>query len=57
MKFKGKHILVYGLGDSGRSVAKILKEKGAIVSLFDDDLKYLEYVGFERNPFQKFFDF
>lgn len=56
MKFKGKHILVYGLGDSGRSVAKILKEEGAIVSLFGDDLKYLEYVGFERNPFQKFFD-
>lgn len=56
MKFKGKQVLVYGLGDSGRAVSKILKEKGAIVSLFDDDLKYLEYVGFERNPFDKTFD-
>ena len=57
MKFKGKKVLVYGLGDSGRAVSKILKEKGAIVSLFDDDLKYIEYVGFERNPYDKFFDF
>ncbi len=56
MRFKGKHVLVYGLGDSGRAVSKILKEKGAVVSLFDDDLKYLEYVGFERNPYDKFFD-
>lgn len=56
MKLKNKKVLVYGLGDSGRSVIKLLKSKGANVSFYDDDIRYFEYVGFERNPTEKEFD-
>lgn len=53
MKFKNKHILVYGLGDSGRASVKLLKNLHAYVSFYDDNVKYFEYIGFERNPQQK----
>ena len=56
MRLKNKNILVYGLGDSGRAVLNVLKNKKAHVSFYDDDLKYLEYVGFERNPSVQNFD-
>ena len=57
MILKNKKVLVYGLGDSGRAVIKILSEKGAKVSFFDDDIRYYEYVGFEREPLSKKYDF
>ncbi len=56
MKFKNKNILVYGLGDSGRAVLNVLKHKKANVSFYDDNIKYYEYVGFERNPQEKNYD-
>jgi len=56
MKFKCKNVLVYGLGDSGRAVIKILREKQAFVSFFDDNIKYWDYVGFEREPQNKNYD-
>ncbi len=56
MNFKNKNVLVYGLGDSGRAVINVLKELHAHVSFFDDDIKYYEYVGFERNPENKKYD-
>ena len=56
MKLKNKKVLVYGLGDSGRSALKLLKNHRADVSFFDDDIKYYEYVGFERNPQDKQYD-
>ena len=56
MNLKNKSVLVYGLGDSGRAVIKILQTEGARVSFYDDDLKFFEYVGFERNPKEKHFD-
>lgn len=56
MKLKNKKVLVYGLGDSGRAVIKILREKQAQVSFYDDDLKFYEYVGFEREPQNKNYD-
>lgn len=56
MRFKYKNILVYGLGDSGRAVIKILREKHAFVSFFDDNIKYWDYVGFEREPQNKDYD-
>ena len=56
MRLKNKKVLVYGLGDSGRAVVKILREHLAYVSFYDDNPQYLEYVGFERNPYDKHFD-
>ncbi len=57
MKLKNTHILVYGLGDSGRAVIKILQEEGAHVRFYDDNIKFFEYVGFERHPEEKQYDF
>lgn len=57
MRLKNKKVLVYGLGDSGRAVIKILREHLSYVSFYDDNPQYLEYVGFERNPNDKTFDF
>ena len=53
MRFKNKQILVYGLGDSGRSAIVLLKKLGARVSFYDDDVRFFDYIGFERNPKQK----
>lgn len=56
MKFKNKKILVYGLGDSGRAALKLLKNQNAYVSFYDDNIKYYEYVGFEREPQNQHYD-
>lgn len=56
MNLKNKNVLVYGLGDSGRAVIKVLQSECAHISFYDDDIKYFEYVGFERNPKEKHFD-
>lgn len=37
MSFIGKKIVVYGAGASGLSASQLLREKGAIVALYDDD--------------------
>lgn len=50
MRLKNKKVLVYGLGDSGRAVIKLLKKHNAYVSFYDDNIKFYEYVGFERSP-------
>lgn len=52
MKLKNKHVLVYGLGDSGRAAVKLLKNLNAHVSFYDDNIKYFDYIGFEREPKQ-----
>ncbi|MGN1200744.1 MAG: UDP-N-acetylmuramoyl-L-alanine--D-glutamate ligase [Candidatus Caccovivens sp.] len=57
MKLKNKKVLVYGLGDSGRALIKVLQSHGARYSFYDDDLKYMEYVGFERQPEKQKYDF
>ena len=56
MKFRHKKILVYGLGDSGRAAIKLLRKQEAFVSFYDDNLKYYEYVGFERAPQNQSYD-
>lgn len=53
MKLKNKHVLVYGLGDSGRAAIKLLKNLGAHVSFYDDNVKFFDYIGFEREPRKK----
>ena len=40
--FKGKTVAVFGLGNSGLLAARVLKEGGAEVIVFDDDDKKLE---------------
>lgn len=57
MKLKNKKVLVYGLGSSGRSAIKLLQTHKAKVSFYDDDLRLWEYVGIERNPWDKQYDF
>ncbi len=57
MKLKNKKVLVYGLGDSGRAVIKILQEHMAHVSFYDENPEYWDYVGFVKNPMDKQFDF
>ena len=57
MRLKNKKVLVYGLGSSGRSAIKLLEAHKANVSFYDDDLRCFEYVGFERNPQDKQYDF
>lgn len=56
MKLKNKKVLVYGLGDSGRAVVNFLRKAQAHVSFFDDDIKYYEYIGFDRNPEKENYD-
>ena len=56
MKLKNKKVLVYGLGDSGRAAIKLLKNQNAYVSFYDDDIRFFEYVGFERNPENQNYD-
>ena len=49
MKFKNKKVLVYGLGDSGRSAVKLLSKLNAHVYFYDDNLEYANYVGYVRH--------
>ncbi len=57
MKLRNKKVLVYGLGDSGRAVIKILQKHMAHVSFYDENPKFWDYVGFVRNPMDEQFDF
>lgn len=56
MKFKNKRVLVYGLGDSGRSAVKLLTKLGAHVFFYDDNLEYAGYVGYVRRMEEEHFD-
>ncbi|MBR1890316.1 MAG: UDP-N-acetylmuramoyl-L-alanine--D-glutamate ligase [Clostridia bacterium] len=57
MQLKNKKVLVYGLGESGRAVIRFLRENHAQVSFYDDNIEFYSYIGFERNPFDKQYDF
>ena len=57
MNLKNKRVLVYGLGQSGRAVVKVLREHLAHVSFFDDNVKLWDQIGFERDPLNKKYDF
>lgn len=57
MRLKNKNVLVYGLGDSGRAVIKILQKHNAHVSFYDENPRFWDYVGYERNPMDKQYDF
>lgn len=57
MRLKNKNVLVYGLGKSGRAVVKVLREKGAYVSFYDENIEFYNFVGFEKNPYGQTYDF
>ena len=57
MKFKNKMVLVFGLGDSGRSAVKLLSKLGAKVFFYDDDVQYAHYVGYVRRVEEEKFDY
>lgn len=54
--FKGKNVLVYGMGLSGQAAAKLLHENEACVSVFDESGNYDNLFCFEKNPFAKKYD-
>ena len=56
MQIKGKKVLVYGLGISGQAVSKLLHEKGAFVSIYDDENRFSNVYSFCKDPLTKDFD-
>ena len=57
MKFKNKKCLVYGLGESGRSAIKLLNLLGAHVFFYDEDMKYINQIGYVKNLEKEKFDY
>ena len=57
MKFKNKKCLVYGLGESGRSAIKLLNLLGAHVFFYDEDLKYINQIGYVKDLKKEKFDY
>ena len=57
MKFKNKKCLVYGLGESGRSAIKLLNLLGAHVFFYDEDLKYINQIGYVKDLENEKFDY
>ena len=54
--FKGKNVLVYGMGLSGQAASKLLHENEACVSIYDESRDFSNYFCFESNPFEKDYD-
>lgn len=48
MIFNGKTVLIYGYGKSGKSAAKLLNKRGAIVKVYDDDYSKKDFLIFEQ---------
>ena len=57
MRFKNKKVLVYGLGDSGRSAVKLLSKLNARVYFYDDDISYSNFIGYVRRIEEEKFDY
>lgn len=54
--FKGKKVLVYGMGTSGQSACKLVHELGGNVSFYDDENKFSGFYSSEKNPTAKKYD-
>lgn len=54
--FKGKNVLVYGMGRSGQAACKLLHSLDACVSVYDDDKKYAHMFCFDEKPLEKDYD-
>ena len=56
INLKGKKVLVYGMGISGQSACKLLHEKGACVSIYDDESRFSNVYSYEKEPLLKKYD-
>jgi len=54
--FKGKKVLVYGMGDSGKCACKLLYKNDACVSIYDDNKEYRAYFCFDEIPDKNDYD-
>ena len=54
--FKGKNVLVYGMGLSGQAASRLLHENEACVSIFDENREFSNYFCFEKEPETKQYD-
>ena len=55
--FKGKKVLVYGMGASGQAACKLLHKKGACVSFYDDEQRFGNLFCYDKNPSVNDYDF
>ena len=51
--FKGKNVLVYGMGKSGQAASKLLHQNDACVSIYDEKTDFESYFCFDKYPFSK----
>ena len=56
MRFKGKRVLVYGMGISGQSACKLLHSQGACVSVYDDENRFSNIFNYAKEPLLEKFD-
>ena len=56
MRFKGKRVLVYGMGISGQSACKLLHSQGACVSVYDDENRFSNIFNYVKEPLLEKFD-
>ena len=56
INFRGKRVLVYGMGTSGQAACRLLHSEGACVSFYDDEDRFGSFYGCEKNPQSKNFD-
>ena len=54
--FKGKRVLVYGMGRSGQAASKLLHELGACVSIYDDEKNERGLFCFDEQPLLNSYD-
>lgn len=54
--FKGKNVLVYGMGKSGQAASKLLYQNDACVSIYDEERGFESYFCFDEDPFSKNYD-
>ena len=56
INFKGKKVLVYGMGISGQAACRLLHNQGACVSIYDDEERFVNIFNYEKNPLLKKYD-
>lgn len=55
--FRGKKVLVYGMGLSGQAVCRLLHNQDACVSMYDDSEKFSNLFCYEKEPLKNPYDF
>lgn len=55
--FRGKRVLVYGMGLSGQAVCRLLHSQDACVSMYDDSDKFSNLFCYEKEPLKNSYDF